>query len=153
MIWLEENLILMTIMLKKMFNWSEVHLSEMTCYKIHTLDRPCDMIYYHGDKSILDYLGEIGLIFIYWHHFDVFFQFSRNFAEIIIISLSSIQMIKHCESMFPEDLPQERLQELGANPKGDGCAGRSWRLSWVTWRPEGRGRWSGPRPWQEPRSR
>ena len=24
-------------MLKKMFNWSEVHLSEMTCYKIHTL--------------------------------------------------------------------------------------------------------------------
>ena len=24
-------------MLKKVFNWSEVHLSEMTCYKIHTL--------------------------------------------------------------------------------------------------------------------
>ena len=23
--------------LKKVFNWSEVHLSEMTCYKIHTL--------------------------------------------------------------------------------------------------------------------
>ena len=27
----------MTNMLKKVFNWSEVHLSEMTCYKIHTL--------------------------------------------------------------------------------------------------------------------
>ena len=24
-------------MLKKVFNWSEVYLSEMTCYKIHTL--------------------------------------------------------------------------------------------------------------------
>ena len=24
-------------MLKKVFNWSEVHLSEMTCYIIHTL--------------------------------------------------------------------------------------------------------------------
>ena len=36
MFWLEENLILMTNMLKKVFNWSEVHLSEMTCYKIHT---------------------------------------------------------------------------------------------------------------------
>ena len=24
-------------MLKKVLNWSEVHLSEMTCYKIHTL--------------------------------------------------------------------------------------------------------------------
>ena len=24
-------------MLKKVFNWSEVHLSEMTCYKTHTL--------------------------------------------------------------------------------------------------------------------
>ena len=23
---------------EKVFNWSEVHLSEMTCYKIHTLD-------------------------------------------------------------------------------------------------------------------
>ena len=23
-----------------MFNWSEVHLSEMTCYKIHTLSEP-----------------------------------------------------------------------------------------------------------------
>ena len=22
----------------KVFNWSEVHLSEMTCYKIHTLE-------------------------------------------------------------------------------------------------------------------
>ena len=22
---------------EKVFNWSEVHLSEMTCYKIHTL--------------------------------------------------------------------------------------------------------------------
>ena len=32
-----ENLILMINMLKKVFNWSEVHLSEMTCYKIHTL--------------------------------------------------------------------------------------------------------------------
>ena len=31
----------MTNMLKKVFNWSEVHLSEMTCYKIHTLDRTC----------------------------------------------------------------------------------------------------------------
>ena len=37
--WLEENLILMTNMLKKVLNWSEVHLSEMTCYKIHTLVR------------------------------------------------------------------------------------------------------------------
>ena len=25
----------MTNMLKKVFNWSEVHLSDMTCYKIH----------------------------------------------------------------------------------------------------------------------
>ena len=24
---------------KKVFNWSEVHLSEMTCYKIHTLEQ------------------------------------------------------------------------------------------------------------------
>ena len=27
----------MTNMLKKVFNWSEIYLSEMTCYKIHTL--------------------------------------------------------------------------------------------------------------------
>ena len=27
----------MTNMLIKVFNWSEVHLAEMTCYKIHTL--------------------------------------------------------------------------------------------------------------------
>ena len=27
----------MTNMLKKVFNWSEVYLSEMTCYEIHTL--------------------------------------------------------------------------------------------------------------------
>ena len=27
----------MTNMLKNEFNWSEVDLSEMTCYKIHTL--------------------------------------------------------------------------------------------------------------------
>ena len=27
----------MTKMLKKVFNWSEVHLSEVTFYKIHTL--------------------------------------------------------------------------------------------------------------------
>ena len=32
-----ENLILMINMLKKVFNWSEVHLFEMTCYKIHTI--------------------------------------------------------------------------------------------------------------------
>ena len=32
-----ENLILMINMLKKVLNWSEVHFSEMTCYKIHTL--------------------------------------------------------------------------------------------------------------------
>ena len=25
---------------EKVFNWSEVHLSEMTCYKIHTLVEP-----------------------------------------------------------------------------------------------------------------
>ena len=25
----------------KVFNWSEVHLSEMTCYKIHTLKEKC----------------------------------------------------------------------------------------------------------------
>ena len=29
----------MTNMLKKVFNWSEVRLSEMTCYKIHTYFR------------------------------------------------------------------------------------------------------------------
>ena len=28
----------MTNMLKKVFNWSEVHLSEVTSYKIHTLN-------------------------------------------------------------------------------------------------------------------
>ena len=28
---------MMINMLKKVFNWSEVRLSEMTCYKIHTL--------------------------------------------------------------------------------------------------------------------
>ena len=28
----------MTNMLKKVFNWSEVHLSEVTSYKIHTLE-------------------------------------------------------------------------------------------------------------------
>jgi hypothetical protein len=27
-------------MLKKVFNWSEVHLSEVTSYKIHTLVNP-----------------------------------------------------------------------------------------------------------------
>ena len=31
----------MTNMLKKVFNWSEVHISEMTCYKIHTLISIC----------------------------------------------------------------------------------------------------------------
>ena len=29
----------MTNMLKKVFNWSEVHLSEVTSYKIHTLEQ------------------------------------------------------------------------------------------------------------------
>ena len=28
----------MTNMLKKVFNWSEVHLSKVTSYKIHTLE-------------------------------------------------------------------------------------------------------------------
>ena len=28
---------MLTNMLKKVSNWSEVHLSEMTCYEIHTL--------------------------------------------------------------------------------------------------------------------
>ena len=28
---------------EKVFNWSEVHLSEMTCYKIHTLRAPVPM--------------------------------------------------------------------------------------------------------------
>ena len=44
MFWLEENLILMTNMLKKcsksaqqVFNWSEFYFSKMTCYKILTL--------------------------------------------------------------------------------------------------------------------
>ena len=31
-------------MLKKVFNWSEVHLSEMTCYKIHTLIAYCSNV-------------------------------------------------------------------------------------------------------------
>ena len=30
----------MTNILKNVFNWSEVHPSEMTCYKIHTLRSP-----------------------------------------------------------------------------------------------------------------
>ena len=29
----------MTNILKKVFNWSELHLSEMTCYKIHTSEQ------------------------------------------------------------------------------------------------------------------
>ena len=29
--------------LKKVFNWSEVHLSETTCYKIHTLVEMLDL--------------------------------------------------------------------------------------------------------------
>ena len=33
----EGESLLMINMWKKVFNWSEVHLSEMTCYKIHTL--------------------------------------------------------------------------------------------------------------------
>ena len=54
MFWLEENLILSNVLIRgesnfddkyveksvqKVFNWSEFHLSEMTCYKIHTLDK------------------------------------------------------------------------------------------------------------------
>ena len=31
---------------KKVFNWSEVHLSKMTCYKIHTLRAYCPNILY-----------------------------------------------------------------------------------------------------------
>ena len=52
MFWLEENLILSNVLIRgesnfddkyvkksvqQVFNWSEFHLSEMTCYKIHTL--------------------------------------------------------------------------------------------------------------------
>ena len=52
MFWLEENLILSNVLIRgesnfddkyveksvqKVFNWSEFHLSEMTCYKIYTL--------------------------------------------------------------------------------------------------------------------
>ena len=52
MFWLEENLILSNVLIKEeynfdekyveksvlhWFNWSEFHLSKMTCYKIHTL--------------------------------------------------------------------------------------------------------------------
>ena len=52
MFWLEENLILSNVLIRgesnfddkcveksvqKVFNRSEFHLSEMTCYKIHTL--------------------------------------------------------------------------------------------------------------------
>ena len=33
----QQNPKVMTNMLKKVFNWSEVHLSEVTSYKIHTL--------------------------------------------------------------------------------------------------------------------
>ena len=50
MFWLEENLIHSNVLIRgesnfddksvqHMFNWSEFHLSEMTCYKIHTLDK------------------------------------------------------------------------------------------------------------------
>ena len=52
MFWLEENLILSNVLIRGesnfddkyveksvqlVFNWSKFHLSEMTCYKIHTL--------------------------------------------------------------------------------------------------------------------
>ena len=62
MFWLEENLILMSNMLKKVFNLSEVHLSEITCYKIHTLSVPdkhgnfADVVL--GFDNAHDYLAE-----------------------------------------------------------------------------------------------
>ena len=31
----------------KVFNWSEVHLSEMTCYKIHTLEMFLQINFHH----------------------------------------------------------------------------------------------------------
>jgi hypothetical protein len=35
----------MTNMLKKVFNWSEFHLSEVTSYKIHTLGYSTKMVF------------------------------------------------------------------------------------------------------------
>ena len=47
------NLILMIDMLNKVFNWSEVHLSEMTWYKIHTLEEKSLLMLYllHSKKQ------------------------------------------------------------------------------------------------------
>ena len=43
---------------EKVFNWSEVHLSEMTCYKIHTLEG----IFFHSPiPSLINFVNkEVG---------------------------------------------------------------------------------------------
>jgi hypothetical protein len=45
----------MTNMLKKVFNWSDVHLSEVTSYKIYTLVVKCmyHIKYLHGISTII----------------------------------------------------------------------------------------------------
>ena len=54
----------MTNMLKKVFNWSEVHLSEMTCYKIHTLSKEhCLFIMLELVKNLIYQRRQIPLTF------------------------------------------------------------------------------------------
>jgi hypothetical protein len=50
----------MTNMLKKVFNWSEVHLSEVTSYKIHTLGVSLRVLYcvVDTDYGLGRYLGD-----------------------------------------------------------------------------------------------
>ena len=62
----------MTNMLKKVFKWSEVHLSEMTCYKIHTLmggwDGVCEPCIYSCElfSSNIECLNDFNVWCILW---------------------------------------------------------------------------------------
>ena len=73
-----DSLILMINMLKKVFNWSEVHFSEMTCYKIHTLIK----IFCHMNNNLK--LHKIGSVLT---KSDLAIHFFWNFASKTTISI------------------------------------------------------------------
>ena len=76
-------------MLKKVFNWSEVHLSEMTCYKIHTL------------VKILSYI--IFLFFRYMSQVDKAlkaFEYTTEWAD-LIAALGKLNKVLLAHMKYP----------------------------------------------------
>ena len=91
-------------MLKKVFNWSEVHLSEMTCYKIYTLNYITKI-----DKKS-ENKGNIALATIMKINFDqVICYYCSTFAEIGMIHIICLNKLVCCLQL---DLLDKKCKKL-----------------------------------------